>query len=368
MVAGRRRVDRCPGTVRRGPAARGRGRAAGTGTTGGLGEARSLERLERFEDALGIYSGLLQDVGLTRDKPPTRWNIVSSLCRCEIELGDVDRAVDLGEKALHELRDLGAAPSAAAIAIMCELVRAYLRQGDVARARRLTVRAIADAEVLENPHRLAQAYRAAGQAARDAGRTREAVGLTRQAVDLLIRGDNEAVLGEALALHGTALMRADEENLQDAERDLRRAAEIHERGRRFSEAAHCHQELARCALVVGDASAAMRATERALALLETAPAADRAQALVLTAAALTVGGRESEAVLRCDEAVAALSKDERALRRLAVIWADAAEVYATLGETTKAVDAWRHGFHLLQGNGPLPPHSPFSSGKPLVTD
>ncbi|MEU8934799.1 helix-turn-helix transcriptional regulator [Streptomyces sp. NPDC048409] len=324
------------------------------------GEARSLERLERFDEALDIYSDLFKDADLAHDKAPTRWNIVSSLCRCEIELGDADHAVDLGEKALNELRDQGAVPTAAGIAIMCELVRAYLQRGDTTRARRLTVTAIAEAEVLQDPQQLARAYRAAGQAARDAGRTNEAVGLTRQALDLLVRGNNEAVLGEALALHGTALLWADEENVQDAERDLRRAAEIYERGRRVSEAAHCHQELARCALVVGDASAAMQSTERALALLETTPVAHQAQALVLAAAALAMGGRESEAIVRCDEAVAALRKDDRDLRRLAMVWGEAAEVYATLGEITRAVDAWRCGFNLLRTSGPLSLHPPFS--------
>lgn len=332
------------------------------------GEARALERLDRFEAALAVYSDLLQDAHLAHDEPPTRWTIVSSLCRCEIELGEVGRAIDLGEKALDELRDLGAAPSAAAIEIMCELVRAYLHRGDVMRARRLTAKAIDEAEVLQDPQQLARAYRAAGEAARDAGRTTEAVGLTLQAVDLLVRGSDDAVLGEVLALHGTALLWADEENVQEAERDLRRAAEIHERGRRFAEAARCYVELARCALVGGDVSAALKSTERALALLATAPAADRAQALILTAAALAMGGRDSEAMLRCDEAVAALSKEDRDLRRLALIWGEAAEVYVALGKTAKAVDAWRRGFTLLQSIGPLPLHPPFSPTKPVVTD
>ncbi|MFJ8048000.1 helix-turn-helix domain-containing protein [Streptomyces luteogriseus] len=332
------------------------------------GEARALERLDRFEAAIDVYSDLLQDAHLAHDEPLTRWAIISSLCRCEIGLGEAGRAVDRGEKALDELRDLGAAPSAAAIEIMCELVRAYLHRGDVMRARRLTAEAIAEAEVLQDPQQLARAYRAAGQAARDAGRTTEAVGLTRRAVDLLVRGSDEAVLGEALALHGMALLWADERYVQEAERDLRRAAEIHERGRRFAEAARCYLELARCALVGGDASAAMKSAERALTLLATAPAADRAQALTLTAAALAMGGRNSEAILRCDEAVAALSQDDRDLRRQALIWGETAEVYVALGQTAKGVDAWRRGFTLLQAIGPLPLHPPFSPDEPVVTD
>lgn len=317
------------------------------------GQARSLERLERFSDALDIYSLLFRDAPFAEDERPCRWDIVGSLCRCANELGATSRAIDLGEQALAELRERGIVPSAAAIEILCELVRAHLQRGDTARARELVVTAIAQGEALRDPWQLAQAYWAAGQAARDAGRTTEAVGMAYRAVDLLVRTNGEAVLGEALALHGTVLLWDGGEHPQEAESDLRRAADIHERGRRFTEAARCYQMLARSALVGDDTAAAIAFIDRALTLLDSAPGADQAQALVLSAAALALGKRRSEALARCDEAVAALGKGGSDLRRLAVLWGEVAEVCFGLGARQKAVDAWRRGFALLRDAGPL---------------
>ncbi|MFF3941686.1 helix-turn-helix domain-containing protein [Streptomyces phaeofaciens] len=329
------------------------------------GEARSLERLNRFEEALGRYQDLLGRRPSGGTPSPTRWEIIGALCHCEVELGENDRAIEAGERALNEFRESGAAPSAAGVEIMCELVRAHLGRGDVVRSRQLTAAAIKAAEVLRNPQQLARAYWAAGQTAQEAGRTAEAIRLTRQAVELLTQGDDEAALGEALALHGTALLWDDERNTEQAEADLRRAAEIHERGGRLPAAARCHQELARCSLMRGDGEAALESTAHALFLLDAAPRADRAQALVLTAAALAMRGRKSEAMQRCDDAVAALNADTRRLYRTAAAWGEAAEVYVALGALDKAIDAWRSGFTRLRPLAPVPVTMPFPSIRPV---
>ncbi|MFJ3932922.1 helix-turn-helix domain-containing protein [Streptomyces sp. NPDC090029] len=318
------------------------------------GEAQCLERLHHFEDALDTYQDLLRQRSPSDTGPPTRWDIVGALCRCKVELGENDHAIEVGERALDELREAAVAPSTSGIEIMCELVRAHLSRGDISRSRHLAKAAMAEAELLQNPRQLARVYWAAGQAGQQAGRTAEAIRLTRRAVDLLTQDDNDAVLGEALALHGTTLLRDGESDAAEAQVALQRAAEIHERGRRFTEAAGCYQELARYLLVRSDHAEALRWTARALALQETGPPGDRAQALILSASALVMLGSRDEAMSCCEEAAAALKADKRGLRRLAVLWGDVAEVYIALGATEKAIDAWRRGFSLLGLMAPLP--------------
>ncbi|MFJ7237657.1 helix-turn-helix domain-containing protein [Streptomyces olivaceus] len=159
------------------------------------GEARSFERLNSFEEALELYQDLLRQRSADDTESPTRWEIVGALCRCEVKLGENDRAIEVGERALNELRGAGAAPSATGIEIICELVRAHLSCGDVARSRQLSKTAIVEAELLQNPQQLARAYCSAGQTAQDTGRTPEAIRLTRRAVDLLTQDDDEAALG-----------------------------------------------------------------------------------------------------------------------------------------------------------------------------
>ncbi|WP_344463320.1 helix-turn-helix transcriptional regulator [Kitasatospora kazusensis] len=318
------------------------------------GEARSLEAMARLDEALDAYTDLLEGLQPAAVGPPTRLEAIRAVCRCEVELGQIDRAIEIGESALRELDESGSAPSAAGIEIMCELVRAYLLRGDVLRAGRLTEAAVAQAELLRSPHQLARAYRAAGQAAQEAGRPTEAGALARKALELLRQGDGEAVLGDALALHGMTVLRAGRTSLLEAERDLRRAAEIQERTGQLIKTAECYQELAHCSLIRGDGEAAMELAARALSLLEEAPVAGRARAIILTATALAMCGRTTEALERCDEAVAELGEDTRGLLPTARIWGEAAEVYMALGATEKAVSTWRRGFSLLGPTGPLP--------------
>ncbi|MFG2485841.1 helix-turn-helix domain-containing protein [Streptomyces virginiae] len=319
------------------------------------GAARGLERQARFEQAVLLYDRTLRDLGRGTPGEPDRLEVIGALCRCAVELGEFERATELGAPLLRDFQDYGGAPAPVVVDIVCALVWASLQRGELAHARHLAATAVSDAELLRDPQQLTRAYRAASQAAHDSGHTADALMLIRKALTAIRSPQDELSLGHLLALHGAALLRAGEDGIPAAERELNRALSLLAGRGREREAARCCQELARCALARGDSEAAAEAATRAASLLTGAPPVERAGALLLHAAAQVVGEDGASARVGCDLAVELLGQADGRRRATALCWAEAAEVYAALGELERALDAWRRGFALLGSAGPLLP-------------
>ncbi|MGH9100305.1 MAG: helix-turn-helix domain-containing protein, partial [Acidimicrobiales bacterium] len=158
------------------------------------GYAAALEAQGRLQHAIGILEPLREQA----EPGGPRWmQAVIALVRCYRNVGDLDRAVDLGEAALTALADLGLRDSVDGIRVAVTLLSACYERGDVARAVYLAEDSVERAERAGDPRSRAAAYWNASQLIASRGDVAGALGYAERAVALQAEGDDERLLARA---------------------------------------------------------------------------------------------------------------------------------------------------------------------------
>lgn len=302
------------------------------------GHARSLEALGRLEDAIVLFERLRGRL----EAREARWaEVMVALCRCYREVGDLARAVDVGEAATETLAALGLLATDSGIRLTVTLVAAYHERGDVIRAAQLAGEAVDRAERVESrPGRAVARWNASLVLARR-GQLTDAIRLADEALALLGEGDDTRNVARLRIAYASLLNRLDP---PDTDRSLallaRARASLADCDGSTVDVAYSSVEVARAELARGDIAAASAAVDEALELLGEQPRPETAAALALRGRIAAVRGDEAAAQQDCRHA-ARLLASLGGSRGAAVLWTELAELLDEAGDLAGSRDAYR---------------------------
>lgn len=257
-----------------------------------IGQAAALEGLGRLEAAIAILHELAEDRTLVAGSP--QWaQVTVALCRCYRLVGDVNMSVDIGERGLRRLDELGLDVTDDHIMLGVNLVGCYNQRADYTRGHLLSNRLLAQAE--ENGSRSARGmvYWNASLIAESRGQRDEAVALVERALMLLAEADNPRHLARLKGRTAALLLNADGDLdrakalLDQAKETLADVGTVHERG-------DIDMSLANLALRLGQFDEAEQLATSALALFGNEAAQWSAQAHVVLGATQLLNGWTAE--------------------------------------------------------------------------
>jgi tetratricopeptide (TPR) repeat protein len=275
--------------------------------------------------------------------PDATWlRSLIALSRCYRDSGDLDRAIDVGERATKVIEDLGIQGLTEAIQLTVTVAAAYHRRGDVDQAKRLCMRALDDAEKYDSPIAKASAYWNASIIETTAhGATPAAVHMSKQALALFELGEDNRNLARLRAEVADLELAQDPPDAAAALKTLDRAErELAGSGASAWDMAFVHLMRARAQVLLGAMTEALASVDRGL---EVAPK----PAPYLEAMAASIRGQVAASEGRLDEArehyreavysATAVGSDHNA----AQLWFELANLLAELGDHEGAVEAFR---------------------------
>ncbi len=298
---------------------------------------RALEALGRLDDAVDAYEDLLA-------KHPAGELALSSgiaLSRCHRELGDLGRAISVGESLLASVAERGLTGGDEAIQLTVTVAAAYHQRGDTSYAVRLCRRAIIAAEQSGSARSRAAAYWNASIMELESGALSGAVSLASRALVLLSEGTDGRNLARLRSELGIMQLQLDPPALHEAVANLTTAAEQ----MAFSSAGEIDVlrndlALAEAALLAGEAE---RAGQMAAQVFEKAPL----DALLFRADARTIQGQAAAATGDVESAadqfkqavllMTGVGADRAAGQR----WMELGALLESVGEEAAARDAYR---------------------------
>lgn len=319
-------------------------------TRGRISFAKALEITGRLNEAVEVWEQLLTEA--TRDARHTsRAAATVGLSRCCRELGDLERAIQVGEEfwrnAEEPSPDSTAAPEDLVV-VGATLLTAYLELGDEKRSSELAADLLALADSADTPMATGAAYWNAALVAQSEGRVADALRLAERAQASMAETQdvrNKARLQIALAgLH----LRMQPPGVDQAFRLLHTAEPVVRQFGSPVDLSYCRTELARAHLQVGDYEQA-----RAVAA-ETVTELDRcgegrieaARTLMVLAAANTAV-EDKAGARKATRRAAEMLEQAGATRQAASAWSELAEMFVALGQTTEAIEAFRKATGLL---------------------
>jgi transcriptional regulator with XRE-family HTH domain len=297
--------------------------------------AATYEAQGRLTEAAELYERL----GDAADGP--RWlHARIGLCRCYREVGDLARAIDVGEQAQAQLAERGLAGLDEALQLTLTMAAAYFERGDVFHAARLCQQVVAAADERGTPALRGSAYWNASVIAYNQGDHHEAVRLAEKALALFGEGDDARNLSRLRLQLGTSLLAQDPPAIKAAEAQLNRARlELVATGAGQVDLARCDADLAHARLLSGDLDEAERLAEQSMAEAVEAPLA-LAHVHALRGRIAAARGDEAAARASYRSAVAALT-GASADREAAQLWYQLGAELDEVGDGSGACDAYR---------------------------
>jgi tetratricopeptide (TPR) repeat protein len=319
-----------------------------------VGLAKALEADGRLRQAIGVWEEVLEKGA--GDRRNTPWAAATiGLSRCYREIGDLDRAIAVGEAFWRDER-IAAGPEDRVL-VGATLLGAYLEVGDRDRCRELSSELVALAEAADTPMAVGAAYWNAALAAEAEGRVVDALRLAEIAQAKFAQTEdvrNRARLQTALAgLH----LRLDPPEVEEAFRLLQAAEPVLRQFASKVDLSYCHTELARAYLQAEEYAAAVALSTSTIDDLASSGEVriEKARTLMVRALAHNALGARQQACLDALDA-AALLEEIGAHRQAADQWSELAELYVQLEEPQHAIDAFRKATTLF-GVKPTPGHN-----------
>ena len=291
------------------------------------GTGRALERTGQIEDAFGVISDFRSEL----DPADPLW-IPSAVAaaRCAIELGDIHRAVDIGETALLEVQDYGLEGTQEHAELTSTLVGAYQLRGDTAQAFHIAERLLATAERIGNPRARAAAYWNASVVAAGRGHRDRALLWAERAVALLSDADDERLLAKARVALAWMLLRSEPPDADRAIRELHTSVAALTDYGVDTDLAYARTELSMAFLLTGQPREALAEAVQAIDLLPDRGGMEYVTAMLARADACVALGDSAQA-----RDIVASAIDE--LAGLPPAWLNATH--------------WRHAAHVLRRLG-----------------
>jgi tetratricopeptide (TPR) repeat protein len=308
--------------------------------------AKALEADGRLREAIGIWEEVLSQGAM--DPRNTPWAAATvGLSRCCREVGDLERAIEVGETFWRDQMRVAAGPEDRVL-VGATLLGAYLEIGDQERCHELARELVELAERADTPKATGAAYWQAALAAEAEGRVADALRLAEKAQAEFAQTEdvrNRARLQTALAgLH----LRMNPPEVQEALRLLHAAQPVLQQFASPIDVCYCQTELARAHLGIHEFGQAISIATSTIADLDKSGEAriEKARTLMVRALAHSaIGEREQASADALDAAV--LLEDLGAGRQAASIWTELAELYVELGDSGGAIDAFRRATLLL---------------------
>lgn len=302
----------------------------------------------RAKKALGDFESTIDDLEelncQTQFKGSfTRAAVAMTLAHTYLECSEVTRAIEVAESALAALVDDSAAYDDQLTELASTLVACYFVRGDLSRAHLLARRVITEAEQVSSPRARAAAYWNAGVVAEGRGDLRTACIYTERALALYGEDENLRSAAVLRVNYAWLILRSPQPDPVQVEELLNRAiAELSEVGTP-ADVARAESELARCRLLVGDATGAVQLAASAVDRLSGGRRLEGARArLVLARAELAAG--DIDAAVASYKAAATILTPSAGLRQAAVVWRELGDDFFALGMPDEAVAAYRHAF------------------------
>jgi transcriptional regulator with XRE-family HTH domain len=183
--------------------------------------ARALEGQGSLDDAILELEPLVD----SKDGGVLRIRAAIALCRCLREEGDLNAAIEVGERVGQQLEASLLESSDEAVQLAMTLAAAYDVRGDSGHAVRLARKGIAKAEALASPTARAAAYWNASMFEANRGSAANAVPLAERALALLAEGQDSRNLARLRTALGIMQLRLDPPEVGQAQENLARAAE-----------------------------------------------------------------------------------------------------------------------------------------------
>jgi tetratricopeptide (TPR) repeat protein len=315
------------------------------------GMCRALEATGDLERAIAGYDEVRTRAAADPEHEERWAEAVIALCRCSREVGDLGRAIELGEQALLHLGGLGLAMSDSQVQIVSTLVGAYYVRGDLVRAQQLVSALMEAVNALPSPVARGAAYWNASLVAESRGHLGEALTLAEKALAMYAEVDSQRSYSRLKVAYAWLLLRQAEPAVARSEDLLMQArAELVETGGSV-DVAYCDTELARCALLTGRSKEAVVIAGRVVESLGEYRI-ETGRAMLVLGQALCELGEVAEGRAQVAQASQVLQKSGGG-REAAAAWSEAGDVLSQLGEHTAATDAYQRALGLL-GFAPSP--------------
>lgn len=299
--------------------------------------ARALEGQGNLDDAILELEGLVysRHGGLLRIKSAI------AMVRCLKVSGDLNRAIEVGERVMASLTGSHIDSCDEAVQLAVTVASAYFHRGDTGHAIRMCRKAIVKAEALDSPVARASAYWNASNFEAQRGSVANAVPLAERALALLGEGQDARNLARLRANLGRMQLELDPPEVPEALKNLEQAAEeLVWSSASTADIADANCYIARAHYLEGDLA---RAEEMCAEII----AAIKDESPLLTAEAESLFGQVAAARGDADAAASAYRRAVFTLtsvgadKRAAQLWFELADLLEDVGEVQAARDAYR---------------------------
>ncbi|HVT22696.1 MAG TPA: helix-turn-helix domain-containing protein [Mycobacteriales bacterium] len=297
--------------------------------------ARALEALGRYDEAIVVLEQIVDAQG------PTLVPAMLALSRCHREVGDLNRAVEVGEHALAALAEAGIDGGDEAIQLTVTLAAAYFERGDISHGARIAEEAIRRAEEMGSAEAQAAAYWEASIFESRRGQSATAVQHARHALALLTGGEDRRNLARLHIQLGNMLLRLDPPAVDEAIAQLEGAKlKLAASSASVVDVAHCDVALARARTLAGDPAAAADIARQTLETTRAVAPSVAAEAASILGVLAAGRGDTAAAAGHYREAVAHLTGVGQD-RRAAQLWLELGAHLEALGDSEGSRDAYR---------------------------
>lgn len=299
--------------------------------------ARALEGQGNLDDAILELEGLVyaRQGGLLRVKSAI------AMVRCLKESGDLNQAIEVGERVMAQLSGSLVESCDEAVQLAVTVALAYFVRGDVGHAIRMCRKAIVKAEALDSPVARASAYWNASLFESERGAVSNAVPLAERALALLAEGQDSRNLARLRTALGSMQLELDPPDVSEAKRHLEKAAEELAWSSASSiEIARNDLSIARAHFLDGEMSRAHDMCTQIIIAVE-------GEAPILAADAQSLAGQVAAAHGDVEGAKAAYRRAVFLLtgvgadRDAAQLWFELADLLEEVGDVEAARDAYR---------------------------
>lgn len=317
---------------------------------GRVATARALEADGDLRGAIAAWEELWVDAQADPRHVPTA-PVAVGLSRCYRELGDLERAIQVGEQywgdiSHHDLADPAVGEDA--VVVGATLLSAYLELGDQARCRQLAGELIHLAESVDTPMATGAAYWNAALAAEADGRIAEALHLAEQAQGRMALTQDIRNRARLQVVLGGLNLRVQPPDPAEAARLLAAAEPVLAQFGSPLDVAYCRTELSRAYFQAGDTARARRLAQTTIADLERIGEAPIEMARTLMVLAIAeAAARSTDAAKQHARQAAELLQQVGANMQSASCWTELAELCVDLGDSQGAIAAFRRATELL---------------------
>jgi transcriptional regulator with XRE-family HTH domain len=304
------------------------------------GLARTTRRQGDLHAALSHVDELLAAARAGEPGTPGLLSLLNTRCVIYRASGDLSRSIEVGEAAVREVRDLGLEGTEDEIKLASTLVACYWDRGDLFSAQHLAEQVIARAESLGTHKARSNAYWNASGVAAERGDLALALELANRTLALLSESDQDASLARMRITYGWLLLKLDPPRLAEADAALARAHEVLSGTSFGSYLSACEAEMARSALLRGDAAGAAQLAARAAERCGEDGSRDFYFARFLSGLADIMDGRVDQGALLAADGAGMLGQLGARIEA-GQAWRDLAEALIQQGRPDEAIEALR---------------------------